>query len=138
MNSFSTDLVVRQVRLQKDRKFLFWKWKREFVEWEVVEPLIYRGNTETFTVPIGFVTDFASIPRILWSLVPPYGRYTKAAVLHDHFYVTQSITRRDADGLFRRTMKELGVSRLLSRVMWLAVRIGGGFVWKRRSCNGGV
>lgn len=132
MNSFTTDLVVRQVRLEKDRRFFFWKYKKEVVEWEVVEPLVYRGNTETFIVPSGFVTDFASVPRLLWNLVPPYGRYTKAAVLHDYFYITQAISRKDADGLFLRTMKELGVSRPLRKVMWAAVRLGGRFVWKRR------
>jgi hypothetical protein len=30
------------------------------VDWELVEPLMYRGNTELFKVPIETKTDFAS------------------------------------------------------------------------------
>ena len=35
------------------------------------------------TVPTGFVTDFASIPRIFWSALRPDGEYAYAAVVHD-------------------------------------------------------
>jgi len=34
-------------------------------------------------VPAGYRTDFASIPRVVWSLLPPVGRSGKAAVIHD-------------------------------------------------------
>lgn len=96
-------------------------------EFILVEDLIYQGNTDTFTVPAGFITDFASVPRILWNLFPPYGKYTKAAVLHDYFYIVQTISRKDADGLFRRTMRELGVGKVRRWLMWAAVRIGGSY-----------
>lgn len=41
-----------------------------------------------FVVPKGFVTDFASVPEILQGLIPPTGRYGKAAVIHDYLYRT--------------------------------------------------
>jgi hypothetical protein len=44
--------------------------------WALVRPLVYRGNTDTFTVPGDFVTDFASVPRIAVWLIPRFGRYT--------------------------------------------------------------
>jgi hypothetical protein len=34
-------------------------------------------------VPVGYRTDFASIPRFFWRILPPAGRYGKAAVVHD-------------------------------------------------------
>ena len=98
--------------------------------WELLSPLIYRGKWETFQVPQGFVTDFASTPRLIWWLIPPYGRYTRAAVLHDWFYRIRAdmMPRKEADGIFRRVMREEGVG-WRRWVMWAAVRLFGGFAW---------
>jgi hypothetical protein len=60
-------------------------------------------------VPRGFVTDFASVPRLFWSFFPPIGRYGYAALFHDYVYWLQEISRAEADAVFRDTMKELGV-----------------------------
>lgn len=57
------------------------------------EPIIYPTADGTIVVPIGFVTDFASIPRFLWSIYPPTGRYQRAAVLHDWLYVSHYANR---------------------------------------------
>jgi len=40
-------------------------------------------SDEIITVPVGFITDFASIPQIFWNILPPFGPYGKAAVIHD-------------------------------------------------------
>jgi hypothetical protein len=34
------------------------------VDWELVEPLMYRGNTELFKVPIETKTDFATFGEV--------------------------------------------------------------------------
>jgi len=94
-------------------------------EFILAEDLVYEGNQDTFVIPAGFITDFASVPRILWNLFPPYGKYTKAAVVHDYHYINQGISREDADGIFRRMMRELGVGYVRRYLMWAAVRIGG-------------
>ena len=61
-------------------------------------------GSKGITVPFGFVTDFASVPRLLWSLFPPIGRYGYAAVFHDFVYWEQdAITRKEADRVFRDT-----------------------------------
>src|SRR5262245_55189884 len=61
----------------------------------LIKPITWKPNPgqETFqavTVPVGFVTDFASIPRIFWSALPPDGRYTYPAIVHDYLYWTQT------------------------------------------------
>ena len=68
-------------------------------QWKLAQGLVYAGHTDTFHVPAGFETDFASVPRAFWSVFPPYGPYTKSAVLHDWLYVTQpaGVSRKDAD-----------------------------------------
>ena len=46
-----------------------------------------EADPRWITVPAGYRTDFASIPRpmtrMVWSLLPPVGRSGKAAVIHD-------------------------------------------------------
>ena len=54
--------------------------------WQTHEELVYAGNEQSFAVPAGSDTDFASVPRIFVWLLPRYGRYTKAAILHDHLW----------------------------------------------------
>lgn len=115
--SFKSELVVKEC---PDGK------------WELVEDLIYDGNRDTFIVPAGFKTDFASVPRVFWNIIPPTSpRYTKAAVLHDWFYAKQGVTRSDADGLFRRIMRDSGVGKVKRGIMWLAVRAFGWLSWKK-------
>ena len=103
------------------------------LSWELVTELVYRGNRDEFRVPVGYRTDFASIPVIFRWLLPKHGRYTKAAVVHDYLVEhsrATDFTRCDADGIFRRMMGELGVPILKRWIMWAAVRLGG--MWTDR------
>jgi len=54
--------------------------------WELVDSFKYEGKTDVFEVPMGFTTDFASVPRFFTWLLPRYGRWTQAAVLHDSLW----------------------------------------------------
>lgn len=97
-------------------------------DWELLRILEYKGNRDHFEVPEGMKTDFASVPRVFVWFLPRYGRYTKAAILHDYLWRnavrTGELTLAEADGLFRRAMWELGVPFLRRWLMWGAVRIG--------------
>src|SRR5712691_12675653 len=97
-------------------------------DWRVLTPIRYHGITQTFDVPKGDSTDFASVPRALIWFLPRYGRYTKAAVLHDHLWrkavPDRELTLPEADAIFRRAMRELGVPFLRRWIMWAAVRLG--------------
>jgi hypothetical protein len=95
--------------------------------WEVLRTLTYHGNIDDFVVPEHERTDFASVPRVFAWFLPRYGRYTKAAILHDHLWrvaVPNGLSRLDADGIFRQAMRELGVPFLRRWIMWAAVRWG--------------
>lgn len=95
--------------------------------WKVLTPFIYRATNEVYTVPAGEETDFASVPRPFVWFIPRYGRYTKAAILHDRLCRLAeegSFNRRDADGVFRQAMRTLNVSFLRRWIMWTAVRWG--------------
>ena len=96
--------------------------------WALVDDLVYVGRWERFVVPAGFRTDFATVPRVVTWLVPRFGAYTLAAILHD-WLVSEGIRRgavsaREADGIFRRVMRESGVPVLRRWLMWAGVRWG--------------
>ena len=94
-------------------------------DWSLTQPLTYEGSDETFTAPAGFVTNFASVPRIFWSILSPWGRHMKAAVMHDYFYQTTIVSRLDADKLFNRMMRSLGVSWWRRQTMYRMTRLFG-------------
>ena len=105
--------------------------------WALVDALVYRGRWEQFVVPAGFRTDFATVPRLVRWLVPRFGTYTLAAILHD-WLVTEGIrsgvvTSRQADGIFRRILRESGVPVLRRWLMWAGVRWGALRNERRRS-----
>ena len=46
-----------------------------------------NSKTETITVPTGFVTDLASVPRAMWAFIAPFD-VARAAIIHDLLYKT--------------------------------------------------
>lgn len=84
---------------------------------------------EAVTVPIGFVTDFASIPTIFRSVLRPDGEYAYAAVVHDYLYWTQARSREEADQILKMAMEDFEVSKLTVEVIYNAVRVGGNIAW---------
>lgn len=103
--------------------------------WMLLAPLVYEQDGRTYTVPAGFVTDLASIPRaVFWR--PKSGRFNEAATIHDSAYAGElqteppyTLSRAEADGLFYYAMQALGVSWWSRTVMYRAVRIFGGALW---------
>ena len=114
--------------------------------WKLCNPLEYVGNTDRWTIPAGFVTDFASIPAWAQPLLPRTGKHNRAAVLHDYLYriavgiipscrlcsyksvvdpackLPPWLPRKDADRIFLRAMRELFVPEWRARAMYLGVR----------------
>jgi len=94
------------------------------INWRVDESYDFESAIldDIITVPAGFVTDFASIPRAFWCVLWPTGKYAKAAVIHDYLYRTKGkATKVQADLVFLEAMQVLGVSRLVQRIMYQAV-----------------
>lgn len=94
--------------------------------WRLIASLDYEGRLQMFHVPIGFITDAATVPRIVSWLFPRHGIYTRAAVLHDWLITDgrEAVSSRDADGIFRRVLRELHVPFLRRWLMWAGVRWG--------------
>ena len=114
--------------------------------WRLLDKCIYHltdaDGPEWVCVEDGFVTDFGSIPRILWGVrgLSPFGRLRRAFTIHDKLYQlplvesatsTRPVTRKDADQILLEGCHVLGASWLNRRVIYRGVRLGGVFAWYR-------
>jgi hypothetical protein len=104
----------------------------------LTKPINWKPNPgqESFAavrVPVGFVTDFASIPRLFWSILPPDGKYTYPAILHDYLYWTQTTSRDVADSILKFGMEDFSVGTVTSMAIYNAVRAFGGSAWNENA-----
>lgn len=111
-----------------------WKLTIPYVRRTTVEPSRYGYASEQddptlIQVPIDFLTDFATVPRLLWPLLPPIGRYAGAALIHDFLYAKSIKGRSWADAVFLDLMKQDGVGWLTRHVLWASVRVFGRGFW---------
>jgi hypothetical protein len=115
---------------------LLWVGARGKTFVQLLAPLTYRyGDAPgaTLTAPSGFISDGASIPRLLWVWPghPLEGEFLRASVLHDWMYRTGEASRAQADRLFFEALQADGVSPVRARVMYAGVRVGGWLAWRR-------
>lgn len=114
-----------------DKKAL--ETSREGTTRTLLESLSYSTGApdyDKYVVPKGFETNYGSIPRLVrplfsnedWAIVMP-------SVLHDYLYSTGKVSRRKADKIFYRALRE-NMSFIKARIIWLGVRAGGWAYYK--------
>ena len=102
-------------------------------EWVLLLALIYLAkNGKRYIAPRGFITDLASIPRLLRALFDINGQSRAPAVLHDFLYCMHYTTRAEADALFLEALEATGVGWATRWSMYLGVRSGGWIYWSKR------
>lgn len=89
-------------------------------------------EVEEVVVPEGFITDFASVPRIPIVYLAVGNRGHKAAVLHDWLYHTKKYSRAACDAYFYHALRTSGVGYFYSQAMYRAVRLAGGERYGKR------
>lgn len=104
------------------------------LNWELKETYTVRASFIAFEIPKGTRTDLASVPRIFWNLIAPFGLHTAAAVAHDYLYRTSKmkVTREQADKVFLELMQQAGVSAFRAHLMHKGVRLFGSGSFKER------
>ena len=107
--------------------------------WVIVRDFGYDVGAENsgdhIGVAICFQTDFASIPRPFWVILPKWGRYGNATIVHDWLYWTQTRPRREGDAILLEAMRVLGVTPLVKYAMYWAVRLFGWLAWYRNQAD---
>jgi len=123
MSKFTTALVVSPLSDGKS--------------WVILREFKYHVGTENSNDIVvaskGFVTDFTSVPRLFWLVIPRWGKYGNAAVIHDWLYWEQSDRRdrRISDSIFWEAMGNLGVNEWKRKIIYYAVRWFGWIAWNR-------
>jgi hypothetical protein len=84
-------------------------------------------------IPAYFCLDGASVPWYAWVAIytPFHPDVMAAAVDHDWIYLTHQIPRKEADQRFYSILIKNGVSKTKAKLMYQAVRVGGGLHWER-------
>jgi len=90
----------------------------------LIEDFSYTdANGAMWTAPKGTVTDGASIPSVLWSVIgsPFTGKYLNAAIIHDHFCANHRRPWKQVHRLFHEGMLAGGVDGTMAKMMYAAV-----------------
>ena len=124
MSRFTGPLAMKEFDVDRDT-------------WAICEILIWEqgmlGSGRIIAIPIGFVFDGASIPWPLSIVLHRWGRWRRAAGLHDYLYDLiregaphgYAPTRKDADSEFYDAMLASGCWRVTAFTFLLAVRVFG-------------
>ncbi len=91
--------------------------------YQIPEEVSSNYKNIVYVVPLGFITDLASVPRSLWAIFPPSGIYTEASVIHDHMYSTRNVPRKIADKTYLHNLKMCGVGYVRRNLMYNALRL---------------
>lgn len=137
---FLTDLITKKLPDDPGEFALY----RDFhVEFE------HGGQRYHEIVPEGFITDFASVPRVA-QMLPGFGvngPSASAAVLHDWHYCCRGrlavrsqagelrlleLTRQQCDRLLYTGLVACGLWPAQAALFYSAVRLGGWVYWNRR------
>lgn len=106
---------------------------RNFV---LLNSVIYIAKDGTkWIIPADTTSDGASTPRFTWDVLPPFGAYWRAAVLHDAAYRgtlvnadggEANLPKDKCDNLLLEAMELCGVDIIDRQAIYQAVRLAGG------------
>lgn len=93
----------------------------------------YFGVRNTFVIPAGFKTDFASVPRIFWAFISPTDEFIRIpALIHDFMYRTSKYPRIICDKIFLEKMLSFDKSVFIKAYLaYFAVRLFGNFYYNK-------
>lgn len=126
MSRFTNELTITQMSGTSEA------WRL----WRVHEAVVYevgaKGSGRFITVPPTFVSDGPSVPRFLWAVMPVWGTYGRAGIVHDYLVARisagrphrEACTRSQADAIFYEAMAVLGVRHTTRWLLYLGVRLG--------------
>lgn len=90
---------------------------------------ITLSNGHKITIPAGFKTDLASVPKFLWGFFPPFGKGLLAYIIHDYLYVNKLYNRSFSDKEMVLWAEILTSKTFDPRARYYTVRLFGWVVW---------
>lgn len=94
-------------------------------------PFRYQSDLAgLITVPVGFYTDFASVPRFMPLAYACLGDTAhEPAVIHDWLYYSAIVPRGTADRVLLEAMEAWGMPAWRYWPIYYGVRVGGWMAW---------
>jgi hypothetical protein len=94
--------------------------------WTAIERYMFDSKYGyTIVIEVGEESDGASVPRILWAEIPPFGLHFNAAFVHDHLYrepdPAKKLPKEICDKIFLEIMERDGVPLARRLAMYDAV-----------------
>lgn len=84
----------------------------------------------SFTIPVGFVTDFGTIPKLFQWIAHPRGTSDRAFVVHDWLCISQIIPQIITDKILQQIMAIDGTPRVERDLIYISVRLYDIFIRK--------
>lgn len=97
---------------------------------------VWYDEKDRLCVPNKYRSDGASIPRLLWPLLPTSDyRALRAGIVHDYLYEyhLEGWDRKKADDMFYRLLVRDGVNHTIARLCWIGVRLFGKVFWEKHN-----
>ncbi len=89
--------------------------------WMLLSPLTYDRKGVKYVVPVGYITDINSTPRVIYAYRKYGNRAHRACVLHDYLITSGIVTREEADIIFLEAMASIGIKDKIAGPMFRAV-----------------
>ena len=103
----------------------------DFYKWELFTDFYVSAPSWQGVIPVGFITDLASVPKIFWGIFPPQGFYEEACVAHDWLYSRTVLPRQVCDQVLKEGMEAAGTPWLTTNIIWGMVRLFGWIPYNR-------
>ena len=113
----------------------FYNEEEGSTQFVLMEEIAFVFGATMMTIPKGFVSDGASIPRFWWARVSPFdGRYLAAFLKHDYLYsaLNTKINRGGADKLLYDDLRASGMGYITANEVYYAVRAFGMICFKAK------
>lgn len=126
MSQFLTPLIISAV---EDNNGIHLQSRLGQPLWIVsTKPFSYKSDYTgmVFRIPVGFITDFASVPRVPFIYDNLGNIFPRPALLHDFFYQSKILKRKTADKVLIEAMKIDKITPIRRWFVYVGVRIFGG------------
>lgn len=137
MIGFASSAIVRELpRAEILGRGLPLRWWGEFQR----DLTCLSAIAGRFSIPDGFLTDGASVPRPVWALLDPSDpEILYPAFAHDWLYAVQGeipgrvLTRQQCDAVLAEQMEAVGAPGWKIAAVYRTLRIAGGFAWSNQT-----
>lgn len=83
------------------------------------------------SIPKGFITDGATIPKLFWNILSPFGRFFKSCALHDYICLLAKLKNNEAPNLKEGIKIATQYRKKADTLLSLSMKKQGIALWRR-------